>query len=262
LLRRIGTPYVPAMQIRSPQAVRNPRVSGGADLAHRLVSVVLPVFNERENLPPLVREITAVLQDLDHEVVAVDDGSTDDSLSVLQGLQRRYPQLRVVSRPRRGGQSAALLDGFRKARGDVVVTLDADGQNDPEDIPHLLDILGEGRHRAVVGYRARRAAGIWKRTQARVANAIRDVITGDSVRDTGCALRVVRREDLLALPRFAGLHRFIPTLLRRAGVRIVEVPVRDRPRLHGRSKYGMWNRVFVGVIDALGVRWLKMRRIH
>lgn len=226
-----------------------------------LISVVLPVFNERDSLAPLLEEIAATLAHEPHEVVAVDDGSTDGSLDELHRLAARHTNLRAVHRTKRGGQSAALLDGAENAWGDVIITLDADGQNDPKDIPQMLERYRQQPGQAVVGYRFRRVASGWKRVQARVANAVRDLITGDRVRDTGCALRVIRRSDMIRLPRFRGVHRFIPTLLRNAGVRVVEVPVNDRPRLHGRSKYGMWNRVVVGLIDAFGVRWLKLRSL-
>lgn len=224
------------------------------------ISVILPVFNECQNLAPLVEEITDALGTIPHEIVAVDDGSEDASLEVLRNLTVRFPRMRIVALPHRSGQSAALIAGFEASRGAIIVTLDADGQNDPRDIPQLLELMGEPHDGlAVVGIRSNRAANPWKRIQGRIANSVRDLITGDRVRDTGCALRVARRGDLRSLPRFKGMHRFIPTLLRREGVTVLEVPVNDRPRLHGTSKYGMWDRVFVGFMDAWGVRWLIRR---
>ncbi len=233
------------------------------DIDTAVCTIVLPVYNERENLSPLLGEITHVLRSIEHEIVAVDDCSSDGSLEVLGELAARFTRLRVVHLPVRRGQSAALVAGFDAARGATIVTLDADGQNDPNDIPMLLDRLIEsGPGVAVVGVRSKRAVSGWKRLQARVANAVRDIVTGDRVRDTGCALRVARRADLRKLPRFKGMHRFLPTLLRREGVTVIEIPVNDRPRLHGISKYGMWNRVFTGLVDAWGVRWLKSRALR
>lgn len=222
-----------------------------------VVSVVLPVFNERDNLGPLMSEIAAALAVRPHEIIAVDDGSTDDSLVVLGKLRERHPRLRVVALEAHAGQSAATMAGCDAARGEIVVTLDADGQNDPQDIPALLERLeATPGSVAVVGYRVARRDSVWKRLQSRFANAVRNRLTGDAVRDTGCALKAVRREALGALPRFDGMHRFLPTLIRLRGGLVLEAPVGHRPRRFGRSKYGMWNRALRGLRDALGVRWL------
>jgi dolichol-phosphate mannosyltransferase len=226
------------------------------------VSVVLPVHNERENVAPLIAEVRAALGDRTIEILAVDDASTDGSGAELARLAATGAGLRVLRLRRRGGQSAALAAGWSAARASVVVTLDADGQNDPADIPALLAALdADPSLGAVVGVRVERRDGGWKRVQARVANRVRDAITGHRVRDTGCGLKVMRRESLLRLPRFDGMHRFLPTLLARDGVRVRELPVSHRPRRHGRTKYGMWNRAFRGLRDALGVRWLTRRAL-
>jgi dolichol-phosphate mannosyltransferase len=226
------------------------------------VSVVLPVYNERPNLEPLLAEIAAALDRHSYEVVATDDGSTDGSLELLRLLRDRYPVLRVLSLDRHSGQSAAFAAGFAASRGTFVVTMDADGQNDPADVPRLLQaICGNEDVGAIVGYRVRRADGWWRRLQSRVANATRNWITGDRVRDTGCSLKVIRRNALGRLPMFDGMHRFLPTLLRRAGEIVVELEVSHRPRLRGKSSYHMRNRLFTALRDAFGVRWLRHRRL-
>ncbi len=226
------------------------------------ISVVLPVYNERENLFQLIEEIEGALHDRPHEIVAVDDGSTDDSLEVLRSMAGRHASLRILCLSSNVGQSAACAAGFDAARGDVVVTMDSDGQNDPGDIPRLLAALEEDSGlAAAVGFRTMRRDSRWKQIQSRIANAVRNWITKDSVRDTGCSLKAMRRSVVLDLPRFDGMHRFMPTLIRRGGHRVVELPVSHRPRRYGRSKYGMWNRVFRGFRDALGVRWLERRAL-
>lgn len=226
-------------------------------------SVVLPVHNERDNLAPLLAELAAALGARSYEIVAVDDASTDGSLEELRRLRAEYPQLRILRLERHAGQSAALAAGLDAARGVTIVTIDADGQNDPADIPRLLTRLDEDPSlTAVVGYRVRRVDSRWRRLQSRVANRARDWLTGDAVRDTGCGLKVIRRRALRALPRFDGMHRFLPTLVRLGGGAVLELPVAHRPRHRGRSKYSMWNRAARGVRDALGVRWLRRRRLE
>lgn len=228
-----------------------------------MISVVLPIHNERPNLGPLLAEITEALRDRPHEVVAVDDGSTDGSGDEARALRRRHPQLRVVSLAARAGQSAALAAGWDVATGDVVVTLDADGQNDPADIPPLVTLLErDPALAAVVGYRTIRADSRWKRIQSGVANAVRNWVTGDRIRDTGCGLKAVRRAALVRLPRFDGMHRFLPTLLRLQGGVVLETPVSHRPRRFGETKYGMWDRLWRGLRDAFGVRWLRHRPLR
>jgi dolichol-phosphate mannosyltransferase len=226
------------------------------------LSVVLPVHNERENLASLAAELAAALGDRAVEFIAVDDGSTDGSGGELERLAAADRRWRVLRMRRRSGQSAALAAGWTAARAPTIVTLDADGQYDAADIPRLLAVLeADPALGAVVGVRMRRQDGSWKRLQAAVANRVRDVITGHRVTDTGCGLKVMRRAPLLALPRFDGMHRFLPTLLAREGVRVRQVPVSHRPRRHGRTKYGMWNRALRGLRDALGVRWLTRRAL-
>lgn len=228
-----------------------------------MITVVLPIYDERPNLGPLLAEIAQALRERPHEVIAVDDCSDDGSVDELCALRGRYPRLRVVRLARRAGQSAALAAGWEVARGDIVVTLDADGQNDPREVPPLVTALeNEPGLSAVVGYRAKRADTRWKRVQSAIANAVRNWITGDRIRDTGCGLKAVRRVALSGLPRFDGMHRFLPTLLRMQGGVVREVPVSHRPRRFGASKYGMWDRLWRGLRDALGVRWLRHRTLR
>jgi glycosyltransferase involved in cell wall biosynthesis len=228
-----------------------------------MISVVFPVYNERDNLAPLLAEVEATLNSMKMEVIAVDDCSTDGSLEELLRLREEHKSLRVVSLERHAGQSAAFAAGMELARGDPVILMDADGQNDPADVPALLDILNNDPDcAAVAGYRVNRADSSWKRIQSRVANSVRNWLTGDRVRDTGCSLKVVRRSAIHGLVSFDGMHRFFPTLIRQAGGKVVEAPVSHRPRLSGKSKYGMWNRGMVALRDALGVRWLRRRALE
>lgn len=194
-----------------------------------------------------------------HEVLFVDDGSTDGSGAVLSDLRSRHPEIRVLRARRNSGQSAAMIAGFRAARGAIIVTLDADRQNDPADIPALLERLPE--YDAAAGYRAHREDGLIRRISSRVGNAIRNAVSGDDIIDTGCTLKAFRRECLADLPGFNGMHRFLPTLVRMAGFRVCQVPVNHRPRVAGRSKYGIANRLLPTLGDLLAVRWMKHRRV-
>ena len=223
------------------------------------VSVVIPVYNERDNLAPLLDEITAALARWRYEVVAVDDGSTDGSLEALKTLKRALPELHILSFATNAGQTAAFAAGFRAARGNVIVTLDADGQNDPADVPALLAELARSGSTAVVGYRAARADTGWKRLQSRIANGVRNRLNHETIRDTGCSLKAFRADAVRELPLFTGMHRFLPTLVKMHGGTVAEVPVRHRPRRFGTTKYGMWNRVFRSLADALAVRWMQRR---
>lgn len=228
-----------------------------------MLSVVLPAFNERDNLAPLLDELRSTLGDRRYEIIAVDDGSTDGSLAELARLRRGLPALRVIALAARSGQSAALVAGWDAARGDVVVMLDADGQNDPADIPALLERLAaDPGLAAAVGYRVRRRDTAWKQLQSRVANAVRIWITRDRVRDTGCSLKAARAPVLRSLPRFDGMHRFLSTLIRLTGGAVVEVPVSHRSRRFGESKYTAANRAVGALRDAFGVRWLVRRSLR
>jgi glycosyltransferase involved in cell wall biosynthesis len=242
-------------------AARRP-ATAAAELGAPAVSVVVPVYNERENLAPLLDEIAAALRGTSYEVVAVDDGSTDGSGEELVALRTRYPALRVVRFARNAGQSAAFAAGFRAAKGAVLVTMDADLQNDPADVPALLDELEESGVEAAVGWRRDRQDTGWKLVQSRIANGVRNRLNHETIRDTGCSLKAFRREAVADIPWFTGMHRFLPTLVKMRGGRVVEVPVRHRPRRFGATKYGMWNRVFRALADALAVRWMQRRALR
>ncbi len=226
------------------------------------VSVVLPVFNEADNLPGLVEEIAATLRATGRtfEILAVDDGSTDGSAAVLAGLRTRHPELRLLRHRRNFGQSAAYASGCARARGEVIATLDADGQNDPADLPALLTALTPGVA-CVTGIRLRRQDSRVKRLSSRLANAYRNWITGDHVSDAGCTFRVIRRAALREVPVFNGQHRFLPSLLRWQGFTVVELPVNHRPRTRGVSKYGIGNRLWRGLRDCLAMRWYAARAL-
>jgi len=225
------------------------------------ISLVIPVYNEEENLPVLAAEIRDAMSGVGrpYEVIYVDDGSTDDSPEVLRRLALEDPHTRILRQRRNGGQSAALDAGFRFARGGIVVTLDADLQNDPADIPRLLEQMD--RFDVVSGVRANRQDTWVRKVSSKIANRIRNKVTHESVTDVGCTLRAARAEYLRRIPVFNGMHRFLPTLLRMEGANVTEVPVHHRPRLHGQPKYGISNRIWRALGDLFGVRWLQTRWI-
>ncbi|MCZ6747381.1 MAG: glycosyltransferase family 2 protein [Acidobacteria bacterium] len=226
------------------------------------VSVVVPAYNERPNLATLHREIDRVMAatGVPWELILVDDASDDGSASVFLDLAAADPHVRVVTLAVRTGQSGALLAGFAAARGDVVVTLDADLQNDPADIPRLLAALPG--HGAAVGWRRNRRDTWVRRMSSRIANGVRNAVTRETVTDTGCSLKAMRRHLLRHLPHSRGVHRFLPTLIRLEGATVVELPVGHRQRHAGTSKYGIGNRLLVGLGDLLMIRWLQKRRVH
>jgi len=221
------------------------------------VSVVVPLFNEEENVPILQAELTNALTGLDYEIIFVDDGSRDQTVSRIAP----DPRVRVLQFERNAGQSAAMYAGLHAARGAVAVLIDGDLQNDPADIPKLLGEIERGAD-LVCGYRAQRKDTVVKRITSRVANFVRSRFTRDGVRDTGCTLKAMKRECVDALVPFKGMHRFIPALVKGAGYRLVEVPVNHRPRKFGVSKYGLGNRALRATTDMFGVRWLLSRRLN
>ncbi len=228
------------------------------------VSVVVTVKDEEDSIPVLAAELEAVLDaaGLAWECVWVDDGSRDASLSHIQSLAARRPAHRYLSFDRNYGQSAALMAGFGSTLGAVIVTLDADLQNDPRDIPRLLDALRRGTAQMVNGVRTARHDRWLRRVSSRIANGFRNWITHEAVRDVGCSLRAFRAECVRDLPFFNGMHRFLPTLVRMQGYAITEIPVGHRPRQFGQAKYGVHNRLWVGIVDTFGVRWLQARHIR
>jgi len=227
------------------------------------VSVVVPVRNEADNIAPLTAEIAAALSGRwPFEIVYVNDGSTDDTEAALRRLMADKPWLRQVKHASSCGQSAAVRSGVAAARAPTVVTLDGDGQNDPAFIPSMLQALEAGAPRVglVAGQRVGRRSTSFKRLQSRIANGVRGAILRDGTRDTGCGLKAFPRDLFLRLPYFDGLHRFLPALVRREGCEVAYVDVVDRPRRHGLSNYGLWDRLWVGILDLCGVWWLIRRR--
>jgi glycosyltransferase involved in cell wall biosynthesis len=223
----------------------------------RAVSVVVPLYNEAENVPILQAELTSALGDLDYEIIFVDDGSTDATVAAIAAT----PRIRVLQFAKNAGQSAAMYAGLHAAHGRVAVLIDGDLQNDPADIPKLLSEVERGAD-LVCGYRAVRKDTTVKRLTSRIANTVRSRFTKDGVRDTGCTLKAMRRECVHALVPFKGMHRFIPALIKGAGYKLVEVPVNHRPRKFGLSKYGLGNRAVRATVDMFGVRWLLSRQLN
>ncbi|MEO8016716.1 MAG: glycosyltransferase family 2 protein [Pseudomonadota bacterium] len=226
-------------------------------------SVVVPVCNEAENVEALAREIDASLNARSYEMIFVDDGSTDDTAAILKRLKGSLPALRVLSHSFRSGQSAAVASGVRAARAPWVATLDGDGQNDPADIPKLIAARDSSAGRGVQLFMGNRKASrkdtAFRKLQSSVANGVRGGLLGDGTPDTGCGIKLFSRDAFLDLPRFDHMHRFLPALFQRQGARVISVPVNHRPRLAGTSKYGMLNRLWVGIVDIAGVMWLRRR---
>jgi len=226
-------------------------------------SVVVPVCNEAENVEPLAREIDAALAGRAYEMIFVDDGSTDDTAAILKKLKVALPALRVLRHSFRSGQSAAVATGVRAARGPWIATLDGDGQNDPADIPKLIAARDTAANRGVQLFMGNRKASrkdtAFRKLQSSVANGVRSSLLGDGTPDTGCGIKLFSRELFLELPRFDHMHRFLPALFQRHGALVISVPVSHRPRLRGTSKYGMLNRLWVGIVDIAGVMWLRRR---
>ncbi len=231
------------------------------------LSVVVPVFNEEDNIRPLIEEITAALDGNDaiapYEIIYVNDGSTDNSLDALKAMQQQVPHLRVLNHARSCGQSTAIHTGVKAAQAPWIATLDGDGQNVPADIPALfakaIGAAPADNLHMVAGWRTRRKDTWSKRISSKIANAVRSRMLKDDTPDTGCGLKVFRRDTFLQMPYFDHMHRYLPALVKRAGGRSISVPVRHRPRERGVSKYGFHNRLWVGIVDLFGVNWLLRR---
>jgi len=233
-------------------------MSGGG--AAPTISVVVPVKDEAGNVGPLAREIAAALTGQPHEILFVDDGSSDGTAQALAALKADLPQLRVLRHGRNLGQSRGIRTGVQAARGEIIVTLDGDGQNDPADIPMLLTRLRtEPELTMVSGVRVKRQDSASRRLASRLGNGFRSAMLGDGATDTGCGLKAFRRQAFLDLPYFDHLHRFLIAMIQREGGKVAYVPVNHRPRLTGASKYTNFGRLLVSVQDLLGVRWLQRR---
>ncbi len=227
------------------------------------ISLVIPVYNEEDNLRALAAEIDAAMAHVNRpwEVLFVDDGSTDASLDILRELSAASSAVTYISLAVNSGQSAAFGAGFKEASGEILVTMDADLQNDPADIPVMLESYGTNGASMVVGWRADRKDTLAKRLASRFGNAVRNWITRETIKDTGCSLKVMRRDMACRLPVFDGAHRFYPTLMRLEGAIIAEVKVNHRPRVAGTSKYGIFDRAKKTLLDLLAVRWLQSRHV-
>lgn len=221
------------------------------------LSVVIPVYNEAENVEPLVERVQTALAGWPGgvEFVFVDDGSTDSTLELLKRAQETDARVRIAHFRRNLGQTVAMAAGFRLARGKAVVTLDGDLQNDPAEIPRLVEMLKDWD--CVCGVRVRRQDGWWKRVTSRIGNGFRNWATGEDIVDTGCTLKAFRRECVERLELYRGMHRFLPTLLKMRGYRVTQVPVSHHPRVRGKTKYGTWGRMVKGLADVWAVRWMK-----
>lgn len=225
------------------------------------VSVVVPVYNEEKNLPILIQRLAHVLEGIGrpYEMIFVDDGSQDRSREILKEMAFHFPTLRLLGLKTNCGLSTALLVGMKEARGDILVTLDSDLQNDPEDIPALLQCLNE--HDMATGWRQRRKDPWLKRISSRIANAVRNWISGETIKDSACTLRAFKKGCIKEIPVFNGMHRFMSTLVKMEGYRVIEVPVTHHPRRFGKSKYNIRNRMVRSFVDLLAVRWMKQRHI-
>jgi glycosyltransferase involved in cell wall biosynthesis len=226
------------------------------------LSVVVPVFDEEGNLPILIPRLVEVLKTLpfSYEMIFVDDGSSDGSRRILKEMASQYTSLRVIGFKENRGLSTALLAGMREARGEKIVTLDSDLQNDPKDIPLLLEYLD--RYDMATGWRQKREDQWLKKISSKIGNGVRNWLSGENIQDSACTLRAFKRECIEEIPVFNGMHRFLSTLVKMEGYRIVEVPVSHHPRKFGRSKYNIRNRMVRSFVDLLAVRWMKGRTIH
>lgn len=226
-------------------------------------SVAIPVYNEVDSLDDLVARVDAAVSRLEQpwELILVDDGSSDGSFNKIGELKKKYPALRGLKFSKNNGQTAAMAAGIKAARGQIIITLDADLQNDPADIPLLLNALKEG-YSAAVGWRKKRNDNMVRRLSSRFANWVRNLISNETIKDTGCSLKAFKSEAIQHIELFEGMHRFLPTLVKMNGGRVVEVEVSHHPREKGVSKYNVWNRILRSFLDLLAIRWMKWRKLR
>jgi len=226
------------------------------------ISVVVPVYNEEENLPILIHQLMEVLEELrkPYEMIFVDDGSVDRSRNIIREMAAQYPQIRLLGFKKNCGETAADTAGLKEARGKVVITIDADLQNDPKDIPRMVEYLKE--YDMVTGWREKRDDPWVKRITSKIANGIRNWVSGETIHDSGCTFRAYKQECLQNLKLYKGMHRFMPTLVKMEGFRVIEIPIAHHPRKFGVSKYTTLNRMWRAFIDLLVVRWMKSRHIR
>ena len=226
------------------------------------ISIVVPVYNEEKNLPILIQKLMGVLDELgkSYEMIFVDDGSTDRSREILKKEAFLHPQIHMLGFRKNCGETAAGAAGLKEARGEVVITIDADLQNDPRDIPRMLEYLKD--YDMVTGWRQKRDDSWVKRITSKIANVIRNRLSGEIIQDSGCTFRAYKQECLQNLRLFKGMHRFMPTLVKMEGFRVIEIPIAHHPREFGVSKYTTWNRMWQAFIDLLAVKWMKNRHIR
>jgi len=226
------------------------------------LSVIIPVYNEEENLTPLATELLEVLNSLNKsfEIIFIDDGSTDRSYAILKELQQKFHEIRIIKFRKNCGQTAGFDAGIKAARGEILITMDADLQNDPHDIPKLLEKIGD--YDAVCGWRQKRNDNLIRRISSRIANGVRNALSGENIRDVGCSLKAFRSVYAKRMKLFTGMHRFFPTLIKMEGGRVTEVPVNHRPRTFGKPKYNIRNRIARSFIDLLAVCWMKKRYLN
>jgi glycosyltransferase involved in cell wall biosynthesis len=227
------------------------------------ISVAIPVYNEIDSLEELVARVEASLTKIGRnwELVLVDDGSSDGSFAKIRELKTSRPWLRGLKFSKNNGQTAAMAAGIRAARGALIITLDADLQNDPADIPLLLAGIEQG-YTAAVGWRKKRNDTMIRRLSSRFANWVRNVVSSETIKDTGCSLKAFRAEAIKPIELFEGMHRFLPTLVKMNGGTVIEIEVSHHPRQKGVSKYNVWNRVFRSFLDLLAIRWMKWRKLR
>jgi len=236
----------------------------GAGASRRHLSVIIPVYNERDNLLPLAERLFPVVSSLGctYEIIFVDDGSTDGSSEKLLAIKSEHLHVRVLHLDRNHGLSAAFDAGFKAATGEILVTMDSGLQNDPADIPLLLSELDQGQYDAIIGWRKHRKDRFLKRISSRIANSVRNLFLRESVPDSACSLKAFKRECLVNLKLYSGMHRFFPRLLEMEGCTVGQVVVRHHPRLHGKSKYNIRNRILRAFIDLLAVVWMQKRALN